>query len=296
MNLTVFKSRVGDAVYKRGVKLHESGAVAVLLKDLKRITAKVQGGEDYSVELALPITKQSRGYCNCYAYSALKLCKHCVALALQIENPVEPVAKPLSKSEIDVRTLLQDKSHAQLVDELYALIKNDKAALKRYKLEAQIVAEGGTAKSLKKLITKALPKREIFTYAKSGDYFEVAENCFELFFCYTKQLDKESYLSLLLDAHARLNLVLDTIDDSGGFRLELEGTLADELVLTFKALPWNNTEKINWLIALKDKEWDVCPWVPEHFELSEIQLAMYKKKQAESKLKKAAKEQSDEIF
>ncbi len=79
-------------------------------------------------------------------------------------------------------------------------------------------------------------------------------------------LNNEQQFIWLMQAYERLNLVLETIDDSGGYRLDLERELGSRLIPCFHRLDWSVEKKAKWLQEHRSK-YIVFPWIPDHFGL-----------------------------
>ena len=130
----------------------------------------------------------------------------------------------------------------------------------------------GKSSDYKKLLTQALPKKDLRVtpnlWRKVGLYFAEAEALFELAFAQLddNSLSDEQQFTWLLQAFERLNIVLQGIDDSGGYRLELVEQLTHRLVHCFHQLPWSPAQKANWLHEHQCK-YDVFPYIPEQFAL-----------------------------
>jgi uncharacterized Zn finger protein len=130
--------------------------------------------------------------------------------------------------------------------------------------------QGGlTASEIGKLITKALPAREVWEWNKVSAYFDHAELMFDEIFVAIETLSVDVQWKLILKTFQRLNKVLEKIDDSGGFRFTIEGQLKERLTTLFNLLSWTDTKKSEWIFEhFQHYKYDVFPAVPEDFKLS----------------------------
>ena len=173
---------------------------------------------------------------------------------------------------------LQQQAPEQVATWLVETISADKGLQKQWKIK--LLLASGNASDYKKLLTQALPKKDLLVtpnlWRKVGLYFADAEALFELAFAQLDdnslngplngQLSGEQQFTWLMQAFERLNTVLQGIDDSGGYRLELVEQLTARLVECFHQLPWSPAQKANWLHEHQCK-YDVFPYIPEQFAL-----------------------------
>lgn len=159
----------------------------------------------------------------------------------------------------------------------------DKQLKKQWQIK--LLLASGKPSDYKKLLTQALPKKELLHSAnlwrKVVAYFADAEVLFALAFEHLElndgSLTNEQQFTWLLQAFERLNLVLEGIDDSGGYRLELVEQLSERLVRCFHQLDWPHQQKVDWLHEHQYK-YDVFPYIPEQFDLPKaLQIAFAQK-------------------
>lgn len=177
-----------------------------------------------------------------------------------------------SKFTKQLSEFLQQQTPEQVATWLVETISADKALQKQWQIK--LLLSSGKTGDYKKLLTQALPKKELLAtpnlWRKVGQYFYQAEALFALAFEQLEQNDcpltNEQQFTWLLQAFERLNTVLQSIDDSGGYRLELVEQLTARLVECFHQLPWSPAQKANWLHEHQCK-YDVFPYIPEQFAL-----------------------------
>ncbi len=174
----------------------------------------------------------------------------------------------------------QQQPPEQVAQWLVQSIAADKSLKKQW--QVKLLLSSGKPNDFKKLLTQALPKKELLhtrhLWNKVGLYFDEAVILFELAFEHLDASDSpltnEQQFTWLMQAFERLNLVLETIDDSGGYRLELVDLLGARLVRAFHLLDWPIDQKASWLQEHQFK-YDVFPYIPEEFELSEDLLTEF---------------------
>lgn len=174
---------------------------------------------------------------------------------------------------------LQSQPPEQVAQWLVNTVQVDKNLKKQWQIK--LLLASGKPSDYKKLLTQALPKKELLLtsslWRKVGLYFDDAEALFAFAFDALDQpqcpLNNEQQFTWLMQAFARLNFVLETIDDSGGYRLNLVEQLGGRLVHCFHHLAWPLEEKAAWLREHQFK-YDVFPYIPEQFELpADLQAA-----------------------
>ncbi|KMT66919.1 hypothetical protein [Catenovulum maritimum] len=169
-----------------------------------------------------------------------------------------------------LKSWFKQKSVDELSDIILNYIGESADEQSRWQL-AMLNDQGGlSGGEIKKMITKALPKKQAWSYAEVRAYFHHSENMFVDIFMAIEQLPIDKQWQLTLHALVRLNTVLEQIDDSGGYRFDLEGQLNQRLSSLFNQQTWSDDEKAQWIFEhYKEYKYDVFPSVPEDFELTE---------------------------
>ncbi len=165
---------------------------------------------------------------------------------------------------------LKQKSPDELSEIILDYIGESAEEQSRWQL-AMLNDQGGlSAATIKKMVTKALPKKSIWAYAEVGAYFRHSDEMFADIFIAIDKLTIDKQWKLVLYALQRLNKVLEKIDDSGGYRFDLEGELNHRLSILFNQQAWPDDEKAQWIFEhYKTWKYDVFPSVPEDFNLTE---------------------------
>lgn len=159
-------------------------------------------------------------------------------------------------------------------DELAAkfaeVVEQDKALKKQWQVRLMLV--DGKPASFKKVITKALPKKVLVMppnlWRKVGIYFADALAVFVLAFAELDRLTTQQQFDWLIQAFEQLNLVIEQIDDSGGYRFELVDELSSRLIACFHQLDWSVEQKAQWLREHQFK-YDVFADIPRQFALTD---------------------------
>jgi len=168
-----------------------------------------------------------------------------------------------------LKNWFKQKSADELSDIILNYIGESADEQSRWQL-AMLNDQGGlSGGEIKKMITKALPKKQVWGYAEARAYFHHCNNMFVDIFTAIDNLPVDKQWQLTLHALVRLNTVLEQVDDSGGYRLGLEGELNQRLSTLFNQQAWSDDEKAQWIFEhYKTYKYDVFPSVPEDFDLT----------------------------
>ncbi len=256
----------GEGAYQRGVKVYKNGAVLSISEKTGHIFAKVKGTEIYQVKLQIT-DKILDGRCDCLASDNVAFCKHCVATTLAYQDQQTEPSEPKNAGTFDrIQAYINQLPDQEIKHALFQLINNDDVLTKKWQLKAEHASGTIDIKQLKKQITKALPYRSIWEYAKVRNYFSNAETMLEPIFDIFSALDAEEVFSLTQYMSHRLNKLLERLDDSGGYRLSLEYQINNNLATSFKKLSWSADKKSQFLLqALMNDDRMVYPVIPEDF-------------------------------
>jgi len=254
----------GEAAFKRGQKLFEKGNVLAIETSKNHQLAKVQGSkpsQTYAVDI-VHTPHLIQGSCNCLASDGVDFCKHCVAAVLHLKNGQAPLS---IKSNADK---LQATSKATAKQKQYQTIARYLSSLTKLELENLLLelieqspdlttawiarAENKLGlinfKALRKKITAALPyNRQLFYYDQVRNYFSKVEPLCEQIETNSLNLTEEELFKLAEYGLQRINKALDTIDDSGGFRIPSENFFYTLLANGFAEIKWEPLQKTAWL-------------------------------------------------
>ncbi|OED96343.1 SWIM zinc finger family protein [Vibrio breoganii] len=233
------KSAIEDKTYKRGMALANKGKVVNVQTKGSTVVGEVLGTHRYSV--ALDGGTNLYGSCTCPAADYQTICKHMVALAIVHEQGS-------SKSLSTLENWLSKKSKAELTHSLVEVIEQDEALHTIWHQKMELSLNPPSEKELKKLITKALPKRNIWDYRKVANYFQNATEQLQAPLDVAKSLESEVRLEFFGALMNRLGLVLYQVDDSYGYRLELEHSVREGFRQSYSGITWDNHQKAKWLV------------------------------------------------
>ncbi|MGL5949395.1 MAG: hypothetical protein ACRCYV_10290 [Aeromonas sp.] len=169
-------------------------------------------------------------------------------LALVTQAIAEKKTPPRKEKEWDeLRQFFSTLTPSELLDILLDELACQPDRWQRWLTQASQLRNGVTAASLKKIITRALPKKDIYRWDEVRRYFARAEDLLVDVWLDLDQLPLEAQWAVVLHASGRLNTALESIDDSGGFRFGIEGEVMERLTDLFAQLPWSEADKAQWL-------------------------------------------------
>jgi hypothetical protein len=212
----------GQGAYERGVAYYEEGRVARLSVAGERITARVDGTEAYDVRLRkTPLGFD--GACTCPASEGFDFCKHCVAVALAVEaREAVMQSTEADAAEDRIRAYLSGLSSDELIDIVLGALDGAPELENRLLMQADVAAGALDAKRLKKMITAAIPLRDLWDFRQVAQYFERAEACTTGIESIAPSLAPADLLAAVRHAFSRLDKALGRVDDSGGRRWGLQ--------------------------------------------------------------------------
>ncbi|MDA0681696.1 MAG: SWIM zinc finger family protein [Proteobacteria bacterium] len=247
----------GQGAYERGVAYYEEGRVARLSVVGDRITARVDGTEAYEVRLR----KTSLGFdgaCTCPASEGFDFCKHCVAVALAVEARDAVMQSTAADPAADrIRAYLSGLSSDALIDIVLGALDEAPELENRLLMQADVAAGALDAKRLKKMITAAMPLRDLWDYRQVAQYFERAEACMTGIDSIAPSLAPADLLAAVRHAFSRLDKALGRVDDSGGRRWGLQYGLHALHRNALARSGWAADDLASYLLDLQLKDpWD----------------------------------------
>ena len=224
----LLKKLAGAAAYARGVDYFKHGHVTDLNHDKQRITATVEGSDTYAVTLRLR-ARSLEGACDCPASEGVDFCKHCVAVGLAALADKEQNQALEKGSDVDrIKAYLLRQNKEVLVDELLRLVEFDRALRQRYALRMAANERGFDFKALRKQVTASIPTgRQLYRYPQVRGYFARVEELVDYLAEIEPDADADKLQELIEYAVFRIDKALETIDDSGGFRLDAVARLGE---------------------------------------------------------------------
>jgi uncharacterized Zn finger protein len=256
----------GPQTFQKGFVLFQQSHVSnVKIKD-NIATASVKGISTYQVKMTMQPELQC--HCTCPAAEYMPVCKHAVAVALSLNGQPVDVEDETSDEQV-LRRYFSEKSAEELIELLLQAIERDEQQWRSWLLKAKLSQSDISLAELKKMVTKALPARDIYNWNEVSRYFSVAEQQIDSLWEAMANLPVESQWQLTEHVLIRLNKVLERIDDSGGFRFGIEGQINEKMPELFERLSWPAEQKAKWLFDhLYQTEYDVFPDINEHFSIS----------------------------
>ena len=230
-DLDEIKRRAESKSYQLGYALYAEGCVSKLVIVEDKAMATVAGKHRYHVTLDNCESAQGNGIqvsCSCPAADYQDICKHAVAVALQVENTEDALADDMVKEANDriaLKTWFNKKPVAELTDIIFRHLDNTEREYDKWLLTMETESHSIGVSDISKLITKALPNSPTWEWNEVRDYFTDAESMFEMIFPAIEKCTIVQQWTLIFKAVERLNKVIEQIDDSGGFRLGLEEML-----------------------------------------------------------------------
>jgi uncharacterized Zn finger protein len=257
----------GEAAFQRGLAYYDKGRVLEITAKRGAVSAAVSGSHTYRVTLRHN-RGQVQGSCDCPASEGMIFCKHCVAVALAFrEHATQPQKSTAGRDADSLETFLDTLSPSELKAHLLTLIRQDDRLLQEWSMKADIALGKVDHKALKKRITAALPyNRHLFRYNQVRAYFAKAESAIDMVADELKHLPAETALTLVDYAVQRLARALQTVDDSGGFRMGTEYTLHDAHKEALARLDWPPKKVAEYLhkLAFGDTS-DFYPTIPDDY-------------------------------
>ena len=203
------------------------------------------------------------GACDCPESDGIDLCKHCVAVALALQERQAPT-KPLDKrSALRVfRRYWSQRTREELIDELIGLAKQDRELRNDLLEKVQFASEAMSYTKLRKMIKHVMPRKYLYEFVEVRTYFRGVASMLVRITEFSDQLQSLVLLRGVEYAIRRLDIVLEYIDDSGDCREESTELLQRLHLSAISRLDWTPLEVASYLIdrSLTDG------WHPFHYE------------------------------
>jgi uncharacterized Zn finger protein len=277
MNIETIRQLAGDTIFEKGLKIMRADQFVRFDSRSDspgiRVSATVQGTQRYQVVLIFKDHTLQHHQCDCPAADFQTICKHAVATWLEYldrENSDKtedsdpdnlersPAAsrsnstkKPTTKAQelANIHQWLQQQPKEQLIERLFKLVQGSPEIRTELAVNAKLAAESPTLSNLGKYITQALPKRShLWEYRQVRQYFDKAVTRLAPVINHLDRLSPKLALDWCLKAFERLDKVLENIDDSGGFRFELETSLRHTTLKHYLRLEWPAPQRFEWLL------------------------------------------------
>ncbi|MEH6577967.1 MAG: hypothetical protein V7731_12900 [Amphritea sp.] len=244
-------SLAGKGAFSRGKDYFQQGLVNSWQKSGDVITADVEGSELYRVIL-IHNNWRFEGSCDCPASEGFDFCKHCVAVAMVYRQEFNQQAQLMNgNAEQRIQAYLNKFDKQGLAEQLLAIIVSDTGLKQQWSIKADIALNKMDVKAIKKRITAAIPyNRNLYRYPQVRSFFAKVEPVVDLLEGQIDQLDGEKTLALVDYSLQRLGRALETIDDSGGFRLGVEEQLQRMHYSLLETLAWDKPKLVDYLLEI----------------------------------------------
>lgn len=272
---SLLKKLAGKAAYEKGQVYFREGAVQEMQVKGSKITAEVEGTDTYNIILH-HTQRELTGACDCPASESMDFCKHCVAVALMRaaqltrdqelkKQPTKKMSEP-EKRKAALREYFNAKDKEAIIEQLVDIIETDKYLRKEWQLKRQKSCAMSVTE-LRKLINTSIPlNKHLYRSAEVSRYFESVDNVVVFLVEKLNPADEQT-LPLVDYTLGRLMQALDTIDDSGGYRLESQKRLNDLLISSLQQAALAPELLAQTIFNLWDKPYnDLLPGIPDDFE------------------------------
>lgn len=247
----------------KGAQLAKSGAVRKLTITGHTVNAEVKGSQLYRVQLTGGQASSSR--CTCPAAGHQAVCKHAVAVALCL---LDQQAQNEDGEREQIRRYLSTLSEEARLEMLLDYLERDKSVWQALLAKEQPKDQSLSYNELKKKITQALPRKQLWDWGDVSDYFAQAEEQLDWVFDVAMQLATDQQWKLIQHTVTRLNSVLEQIDDSNGERFGVEALINVQMPMILNRLEWSEEEKAQWMFErMTHHEFDVYPSIETDFAI-----------------------------
>ena len=203
------------------------------------------------------------GACDCPESDGIDLCKHCVAVALALQERQAPI-KPMDKRTAlrAIRRHWSKRTHEELIEELISFASQDRELRNDLLEKVQFASEAMSYTKLRKMIKHVMPVEDLWEFREVRTYFRGVESMLVRITEFADQLPPLVLLRGVEYAIRRLDIVLEYIDDSGDCREESAVLLQRLHLRAINRLNWTPRELASYLV-------DRCQtdsWHPFHYE------------------------------
>ncbi|EPJ55836.1 MAG: hypothetical protein OFPI_02650 [Osedax symbiont Rs2] len=267
------KRLAGTSAFQRGYTYYKRDPQLVYKIIGSKVTANVSGNYPYQQELTFALQGVD-GHCSCPASEYIDFCKHCVAVVLAIrENQTtntltkKPKVSAKQKELDSLKGFLETLERGELETSLLKLISEDKIQFSQWALRAHNALNPIDDKFLKKKITQAFPlKKHLHRYSQVGQYFAQAEPIIDLLVEQREGLTTNALFSLTDYALSRLDQALQTVDDSGGYRLHCQDSLGQLFIQAVAAKQFSLQELVAFLMTRLKENNQIAPDIPNAYQ------------------------------
>ncbi len=166
----------GVSAFGRGLHCFEKRQISGIKSTESKTTAIVVGCHQYNVCLRYT-HRMLEGACDCPASDGIDFCKHCVAVALVLQERQAPT-KPMDKRSAlrVIRRHWSQRTHEELMEELISLARQDRELRNDLLEKVQFASETMSYTKLSKMIKLAMPRKYLHEYVEVRRYFRFITN------------------------------------------------------------------------------------------------------------------------
>ena len=261
MNEALLIKLAGAGTFGRGLHCFEEGRVSIIESTDSSTAAIVRGNHQYDVRL-----RQSHrvleGACDCPESDGIDFCKHCVAVALALQENLAPTKSFDKRSAMKaIRRNVSALSYEQLTEEFMGIVRCDRALRDDLLQKAQFASGALSYADLKKMISCVTPQEDLWEIREVREYFDKFESILSRITEFVDQIEPVVLLRAVEYAVRRLDVDLASIDDIADC---CEQTMEMLLLLHLSAvsrLDWTPSVLASYLIDRSLTE----GWHPLHY-------------------------------
>ncbi len=240
----------GPGAYERGVGYFADSRVISIESNSQRTVAKVLGTYPYEVHLKHS-ERHLDGSCECPASEGIVFCKHCVAVALALRtNDVGDDYRLTDDDDKTIRSYFSTQSRDALASTLISILPEQPELREQLLLQAELAAGSIPAQRLKKAITAVTRSKALWDYDEVAEYFERIEATLWTVASVAEQLPADALLEIALHGMKRLDIALERVDDSGGYRFRAREMLCELHATALRGLDWSPERRAKHLLDL----------------------------------------------
>jgi hypothetical protein len=224
MKLSNFEEYVEDTILDRGLDYFRAGRVlAIEAAEEDLYIAKVEGSEDYTVEITLVNEDEIAGsFCDC-PYDWGDFCKHEAAVFYALREQTGKGVKPQKSKKAtvvkkrDLKTILSNQSKSELISIILELANEYKGIENRIQL--QYTSGPDEISTAKKLIREYISKAKRRGFIEWGDVDLAVQGAQQTLHKARGKVDSGDTESAILLSITVLSIVVDMLqycDDSNG--------------------------------------------------------------------------------
>lgn len=274
--ITELLASVSPELLKNGALLVEKNRISNVEIRERGVTADVMGSYNYPYHVLIAAGSEPQCRCTCPAADYMAVCKHAVAVALQLSQSND-VPQETGDEQL-LRRYFQQKQSDELITLLLQLVRGDKNLMSEWLCKATLAFEPPSLKQIKKMVAKALPMRKAWDWNEAAQYFFTAELQLDNVWMVMERLSIDEQWLLSWHILQRLEEVLELIDDSGDRVSIIQEQLFGKMSQIFEKLDWPAAKKAQWLFdCLDNTEYEIAPMVGQHFiATGEVQTYLLK--------------------